>query len=269
MDSPSARDLTGATARRRTARREYLRSVASHGLQLAEIEQQLAPIHAAGHLDVEWIGVNGPRVDVLVRTQEDEWRLVFGTADGERVDWLHVYRRPPVFDGVDGGRAVVINGPSGAGKSTLLNALRVQSPDPWVVFDEPICGVVDQGYLIWRDRAPVLHRGFVDAIAALARAGNHVATSAAGLGQQIFDEAFAGIPLLRIGLDCDLATLLLREQGREGRWGGIAAASIDDHRGWDYHARFDTTQLTAAKIATKVLALIADADATELGPASA
>ena len=69
----------------------------------------------------------------------------------------------------------MVNGPSGAGKSSVLDALAEASELPWVVFDEPVLGVVRQPYLIWRERAPVLHRGFLAAIAALARQGNVVA----------------------------------------------------------------------------------------------
>jgi chloramphenicol 3-O-phosphotransferase len=224
----------------------------------AEVQQTLAPLHAVGDLDSELIGVNGPRVDVLVRTSDDEWRLVFFSADGRHVDAVAVFRRPPRFEGVPGGRAVVVNGPSGAGKSMLIQSLQARGSEPWIVFDEPTIGHVDQAYLIWRDRAPVMHRGFLEAIAAVARAGNYVATSAAGLGQAIFDDVFAGVPLIRVGLECDLATLLQREGGRDGRRGGLAAASLDDHRGWDYHATFDTTQLTSDQMAAEVLDLVAN-----------
>ena len=69
----------------------------------------------------------------------------------------------------------MVNGPSGAGNSSLLAALAVQSSLRRVLFDEPVVERIDQGYVIWRDQAPTLHRGFLDAIAALARAGNLVA----------------------------------------------------------------------------------------------
>jgi len=236
--------------------RHPLREIVSDPATCADIERTLAPLHAAHARDVVWVAINESRVDALVRGPSGEWRLVLGTADGERIDWLHVDAEPPRFDGIAGGRAVVVNGPSGAGKSTVMAAVQELSPLPWIVFDEPTMGSVAQGYLIWRDRSEVIHRGFLDGIAAIARAGNCVATSAAGRPQAWFDAAFDGIPLLRLGLDCDHGTLLRRERGREGRRGGLATASLDDHRGWDYHARFDTTALSPTAIAERILALV-------------
>ena len=122
----------------------------------------------AGSPVVEWFGVNERRVDAVVSAAGDQYRIVYFTDDGRTIDDLSLFRRPPPFDGVDGGRIVVVNGPSGAGKSSVLAALAASTELPWVVFDEPVMGSVDQPYLIWRDRAPQLHRGFLDAIAALA-----------------------------------------------------------------------------------------------------
>ena len=107
---------------------------------------------------------------------ESQWRIVFGCSTETAIDWLDVFQRPNRFDGVAGGRAILINGPSGAGKSTLLRAMQQVATAPFVIFDEPEhIGTVQAEYLIWRDRAPALHRGYLDAIAALARGGNYVA----------------------------------------------------------------------------------------------
>ena len=201
---------------------------------------------------VEWFGVNGGRVDVTVSTVRDQWRIVYVTTDGTTIDSLSVFRRPPRFDGIAGGRVVVLNGASGSGKTSLLEAIAEVSDLPWVLFDEPVAGAVDQGYLIWRDRAPVLHRGFLDAIAALAGRGNLVALSAAGHPAALIEEVFGGLAVLRVGLDCDLPTLVARERGRDARWGGLAAASMSVHDGWTYDVRFDTTQLSPSAIARQV-----------------
>jgi chloramphenicol 3-O-phosphotransferase len=72
----------------------------------------------------------------------------------------------------------------------------------------------------------------------------------------MIDDAFDGVEVVRIGLDCDLDTLVQRERGREGRSGGLAAASITDHDGWRYDARFDSSQLSATVIARHVLTLL-------------
>jgi len=82
---------------------------------IGEVESRLAAVANAGELTIVWIGVNEKRVDAVVRAGDDEWRIVFGSADASTVDWLHVFERPPAFDGVANGRAVIINGASGAG----------------------------------------------------------------------------------------------------------------------------------------------------------
>src|SRR5262245_45517296 len=107
----------------------------------------------AGSPVVTWFGVNDSastsRVDIVVVTGDDEWRVVYFTRDGATADSIAVFRRPPRFDGIVGGCAVVVNGPSGAGKSSVLRAIADASPLPWVLFDEPMFGDVAQPYLIW------------------------------------------------------------------------------------------------------------------------
>jgi len=222
-----------------------------------DVADQLAAIRAASPV-VDWFGVNERRVDAVVSTADGEqYRIVYLTSDGEHLDAVSIFRRPPVYDGVAGGRVVVVNGPSGSGKSSLLTALADCSGGrPWVLFDEPVMGAVDQGYLIWRDRAPVLHRGFLDAIAALARRGNLVGLSAAGHPPAVIDDTFRGVAVVRVGLDCDVPTLLARERGREGRWGGLVAASLGVHEGWRYDARYDTAHVPPETIARDVLRLV-------------
>ncbi len=112
---------------------------------------------------------------------------------------------------------------------------------PLVIFDQPEqVGTVQPEYLIFRDRAPALHRGYLDAIAALARAGNDVALPAAGHGQVEFVAAFDGVPIHSVGLRCQLEVLVERKH-RSGRWGGIATESLGVHEGWTYDVEFDTT----------------------------
>jgi chloramphenicol 3-O-phosphotransferase len=209
-------------------------------IELASITNLLGPA-ARADARIEWITVNGERVDATVAADESQWRVVYGCTTDDVVDWLDVYERPACFDGVAGGRVVVVNGPSGAGKSMLMRALQQIAGVPFVILDEPEhIGTVQPGYLIWRDRAPALHRGYLDAIAALARAGNYVAVPAAGHQQDEFVEAFRDVPMLTIGLTCDQRVLVERER-RTGRWGGIAADSAAAHDGWTYDIEFDTT----------------------------
>ena len=105
-----------------------------------------------------------------------------------------------------------------AGKSTLMQALQSQATFPLVVLDEPEqIGTVQPGYLIWRDRAPSLHRGYLAAIATLAHAGNHVALSAAGHPYEEIAGVFDGVAVVTVGLTCDFEVLCERER-RTGRW---------------------------------------------------
>ena len=226
------------------------------------VAQQLDPLRSA-NVEIVTLSANGERVDVVASTDSSEWRVVFATADGRRVDWLRVYERPPLFTGVAGGRAVIVNGPSSSGKSSLLAQIRDRSDVPWVVFDEPMFGDVKVEYLIWRQRADVLHRGFLDGIAELARAGNCVALAAGGHAQSTFDAAFAGVPTIRVGLDCDPAELVRRERTRRDVAGGLAESSLDVHVGWRYDNRFDTSVVRAAEIADALLDAVERMDATE------
>lgn len=190
---------------------------------------------------IDWIAINGERVDAVVTAGESQWRIVFGSSSEMTIDWLDVFERPNHIDGVTIGRAVLLNGPSGSGKSTLMRAMQRIATAPLVIFDEPEhVGTVQPEYLIWRDRAPALHRGYLDAIAALARAGNQVALPAAGRRQAEFVDAFGDVPIRSVGLRCEFDVLVERER-RSGRRGGIAAESLGVHDGWTYDVEFDTT----------------------------
>lgn len=228
------------------------RALFGHALDTDPSFPQLDPLRVA-RCEIRSIALNGARVDLVASAGEREWRVVFGVSDAGRVDWLHVYERPAELRPVPGGRAVIVNGPSSAGKSTLLRELRARSDVAWVIFDEPMFGDVDTGYLIWRDRAELLHRGFLDGIAALSRTGNHVALAAGGHPYSWFREAFREVPTVYVGLDCDAAELDRREAGRDDVAGGWAAASLRVHDGWEYDVRADTTSGASGAIADLVL----------------
>lgn len=219
--------------------------------------EALVPIATAGDVAVRWLGRNEGRVDAGVVAPGREWRVVFFLGDDGLVTSVDVHEKPPVFRGVPGGRAVVVNGPSGAGKSSLMEALLEKATTPWVVFDEPWLGRTRQAHLIWRDTAPVLHEGFLRGIAAVAATGNQVVLAAAGHPAAAVTDAFAGVPVLFVGLECPLEVLLLRERGRPGRWGGLAAASVDVHDGWSYDLRFDSSTTAPHEMAEEVLEAVA------------
>ncbi|MBK8330888.1 MAG: hypothetical protein IPL07_00575 [Acidimicrobiaceae bacterium] len=206
---------------------------------------------------IDSIAGNHRRIDAVVTTGDVHARVVFAHDAAGLLTWLQAYLRPDRFDGVSGGRVIVINGASGAGKSTLMRALQSVATFPLVVLDEPEqIGTVQPPYLIWRDCAPSLHRGYLAAIGTLAREGNHVALSAAGHPHHEIADAFNGTRVVTVGLRCAFEALLDRER-RTGRWAGIAAESLGVHDGWTYDLEFDTTNCPdPLELAQRVLDLI-------------
>ncbi len=227
---------------------------------IADRESIRAQLQRLGEsaVEIESIEGNDVRTDATVVSDGVVARIVFARDGDGLLTWLHVYVKPPSFGGVEGGRLIVVNGPSGAGKSTLMAALQSIASFPLVVFDEPEhIGAVQPGYVIWRDTAPALHRGYLAAIRTLAGTGNHVALSAAGHPHKEIAEAFTGVQIIRVGMHCDLSVLVAREQ-RTGRWAGIAARSLSVHDGWRYDVEFDTTHgPDPAGLAAHVLQLVA------------
>ena len=226
---------------------------------IADLDSIRAQLEQLGDSEVEIESLEGNelRTDAVVVAEAVVARIVFARDIDGLLTWLHAYVKPPFFDGVDGGRIIVVNGPSGAGKSTLMTALQSHASFPLVVLDEPEhIGTVQPGYLIWRDTAPALHRGYLASIRALTSTGNHVALSAAGHPHDEISAAFKGLPIIRIGMHCDISVLMEREQ-RTGRWAGIAAQSLDVHDGWTYDLEFDTTHgPDSAELAAQVLLVI-------------
>jgi chloramphenicol 3-O-phosphotransferase len=224
----------------RVRRGRSLADLIGHDLDEAGAAAALAPL-ALADTRIGWLAVNGSRVDALVTARGTQWRIVFHTVTATTVDALDVFERPERFDGIEGGCVILLNGPSGAGKSMLMRALQQIAPMPLVVLDEPEhVGAVQPEYLIWRDRAPALHRGYLDAIGALARAGNLVATPAAGHRQDEFMVAFGDVATINVGLTCEHDVLVERER-RTGRWAGISTVAPGIHEGWHYDFEFDTT----------------------------
>jgi len=205
--------------------------------------------------ELVWLGRNDGRIDVRLRDETGREHHIVAFEDGANLSISLVLtepdlvpRRAPV--------AVVVNGPSGSGKSTLMRALSDTADFPWVVFDEPILGQADQRMLLWRERAPHMHRGFIDGMAALAAAGNAVAVAAAGHPQSMFAKALTNVHTTFVGLDCPIDVLIERERGRTGRWGGLALQSVGVHSGWAYDIRIDTSATPPAVAAEAVLATL-------------
>ena len=247
------------------ARRGDVFSDVADTLDATCVADLVGPLAAAVAVRVDWLSVNERRVDASLRSDVGEWRVVLLLDDKELVAELYVHQRPPVFAGVAGGRAVVVNGPSGAGKSSVMEAVLRLSATPWVMFDEPEIGDVAPGYKIWRDTAPTLGPGYFAAIAALAATGNQVIVSSGGFTFADISEAMAEVPTIYVGLDCPLPILLERERGREGRWAGLAEASLGVHAGWTYQLRIDSSHAAPDEIANQTLRAIAQLGTSDRG----
>lgn len=225
---------------------------------IAKLRDAIGAVHGRAttgiaESDVVWMGRNVDRVDARLRDADGrEHHVVAKTGPlGLTIELLltepnDVRAQTPVV--------VVVNGPSGAGKSTLLRAIAEVSEAPWITFDEPVLGSTHACFLVWPERAPRVHTGFLDGITAVAAAGNAVAVAAGGHSQARFQASLREIRALYVGLDCPMPVLLEREHGRVGRWGGIAAQSAQAHQGWTYDLRFDTSRTSPHEAARAVLA---------------
>ena len=236
----------------RAGQPEMSSALTSDPARAREIVAALAPIAQHGDTSVDWLTVNGRRVDVVIVMAEREWRLAL-SIDGEGVHSALAVERPDLFPGVPGGRAVIVNGPSSAGKSTVMDAVLAGADTPWVKFDELSFGVVGWPFMIWRDRAPTLPPGFLAGITALALEGNQVILSASGRESSVFDDLRSRVPTLEVGLDCSLEVRVARQSRRTDRWGGLTEGDSNRHDGWTYDIRFDTGQVSAEDIAVQIL----------------
>ena len=202
-----------------------------------------------------WVTTNGHRIDARLRDATGREHHVVARDTGRTVAIELVLSEPdpvPAHPPL----VVVVNGPSGAGKSTLIQAIAESDTAPWVTFDEPTLGTSDQSLLVWRDRAPHLHRGFLEGIAALAAAGNAVAVAAGGVPQHQFRQALSSARDVYVGLDCPIPILVRREARRPDRWGGLALQSADAHEDWTYDLRIDTSEVPPHAAARSVLGLL-------------
>jgi chloramphenicol 3-O-phosphotransferase len=224
-------------------------------LSAEEAARSLRPIADAAVAEIRWLGANGPRADAeIVSGDGREWRVVFMTDDTARMKELWVFERPTPFQGMEGGRAIVVDGAVGAGKSTLMQRFAETEDTPWVVFDELDFGRIHTRHLIWRETCGPLYPGFLAGIAALAAKGNQVIMSSSGLPQAAFLDALAAIPTLYVGLECPLRELLERNHAREGRWAGQSEESFAGftRNGWRFDLLLDSDALNPDALVAEV-----------------
>jgi len=228
---------------------------------LQRIDAELRGIRDAGDVEVSSIEMNGRRVDAHLLLGEREWWIALSLAQDELlVERVDAHERPRPFAGIEGGIVVVVNGPSSSGKSSVMRAVVELASEPWVAFDELWFGEVAMPYLIWPDAAPSLRAGFLAGIAALASQGNQIVMTSGGLPCAEVAAAFEGTRLLTVGLDCPTDVLLERHGGRSDRWGGLVEDSLGAHDGWRYDLRLDSSSLSPADLAQRVLDAVTASD---------
>lgn len=220
------------------------------------IVNTLDELAAAPGRRIDWSTIHNRRVDATIATPEREWRIAC-SIDGAGVHSASAFERPRPFDGVPGGRAVIVTGPSSAGKTTVMRAVVDAADTPWVMFDELFFGTVAWPFLIWPDRSPQLRSGFIAGITALAAAGNQVILTGGGAaGSEELQPLVGTVPTLIVGLDCPLEIRVARQRARDDRWGGLTEESNDSHQGWVLDARFDTSKLAPEEVARSILRLV-------------
>jgi chloramphenicol 3-O phosphotransferase len=183
------------------------------------------------------------------------------------------------------GRVIVLNGTTSAGKSTLAAALQAQLgalgrcwivlgiddflgklPAAWVGFFEHGAHA-DDGIRFERVGAEVtLHLGPVgrallggyrDAVVAVARRGMDVIVDEVVLDEDAWgqwEEGFAGLDVLWVGVECPLEVCEQRERARRDRMTGQArsqAAFV--HRFPRYDLVVDTSSSTPAELGARVI----------------
>jgi chloramphenicol 3-O phosphotransferase len=142
-------------------------------------------------------------------------------------------------------RVIFLNGPSSSGKSTLTAAIRAASPDPWLHLS--IDHLRDSGawnqssYPDWTAARPAFFKGFHNAIAGFANAGNdliveHILDTDGW--QDDLQSLLHAHQILFVRLNPPLDTLIHREANRKDRPLGSAQK---DHALFKNAPRHDLT----------------------------
>lgn len=168
------------------------------------------------------------------------------------------------------GNIILINGTSSSGKTSILRSLQEILPEPYLEAGiDKFIWMLPERYLerpLWDDvlglavnaglTGQTLFSGMHQAVAALARTGNHVIMDHVLVEPAWIMECldlFIGIPTWLVGIQCPLETLVAREASRRNRTPGQAAAQFPlVHRGMIYDIEVDTSILTPAACAARI-----------------
>jgi chloramphenicol 3-O phosphotransferase len=189
------------------------------------------------------------------------------------------------------GRVVILNGTASAGKSTLAAAIRAAAPTMWVVIaqDDFAHNLIPRWVTVTEDTSPhaslgdgfafVHHadgtttvalgpigrrllRGYRQAVAAIARAGNDVLVDEAKFddrGLADWQECLAGLDVTWVRVECDLAVCDARERARGDRvqLRGLARGLYEQvHGGVEYDLVVTTSNAVPEDCAETVLAAL-------------
>jgi chloramphenicol 3-O phosphotransferase len=226
------------------------------------IARELEPLWRASTLAVTELRVNGVRCDVRIESDDGRaWLAVLWLDDTRSpalVAAVTMYERPNAFRPGQPGHVVVLNGPSSVGKSSLMAAFADAATTPWAYVDEPMLGHVASKFLAWPATAGPVADGFLAALAAAARVGNHFIVSSGGITQERFRDALVGVPTFYVGLQAPLAVLLERQLTQADKFGGLAEESVGIHEDWEYDLTIDTSSCRPSEAAEQLAQFLTD-----------
>ncbi|MBS2551066.1 chloramphenicol phosphotransferase CPT [Catenulispora sp. NL8] len=191
-------------------------------------------------------------------------------------------------------QAIILNGGSSSGKTSIVRCFQDLRPEPWLAFS--VDGFVDAlpPRMLTADPAPdsdsdsdagtetssntgiqfgpdgevsvgadfrELEAAWTAGVVATARAGARIIVDDVFLGgaasQQRWEQALAGLDVLRVGVHCDSAVAASRESRRGDRTPGMAARQAEIvHQGVRYDLEIDSTDTSAADCARLIAARI-------------
>ena len=177
---------------------------------------------------------------------------------------------------------ILLNGTSSAGKTSLTAALQDRLPAPYIrmgiddfVFERAPTrwfgaeeglrfaprgdGLVDVVYGLEVLR---LQRAFHRSVRACVAEGLRVVVDEVILTRDLLDdwvETLKGVDVFFVGVRCDPAELVLRENARRDRTRGTALAQVDKvHRYGPYDLEIDSTSTVTSALAGQLLAALPD-----------
>jgi len=181
---------------------------------------------------------------------------------------------PGLYRGAVAAQVIVLNGSSSSGKSGIARCLQAVLPDPWLAFGVdlliqamPVSAqtsaagiqVAADGEVTIGPEFRMLEAAWIEGIAAMARAGARIIVDEVFLGgaasQQRWKDALGPLPVLWVGVRCDVAVAAGREIARGDRVAGMAASQAEVvHRGVAYDMQVDTTHTEALECARAIAA---------------